>query len=259
MNSNEMLDKIREKDKAAFMLLMDSYGKKLYASLLKQTGDKALADAAFKETMVDFYSTLTDPKADNLAEALLLSFGENAAKRAVEKHKAPEPVEKQEPVMQEEPVFVEEPLMQEEAAFAEEPLMQEEFTFAEEPASQENSERWENLDDTSGQAFDQEAPPPQVAYIEQELRKELMKMQQGASQTEQPTQPETELIDETDEPVQPAKQKKSKVGLFFGIGGLSLGILAALWVISGILMSLDILPDFDLGYQWFNMNIAPWF
>ena len=40
---------------------------------------------------------------------------------------------------------------------------------------------------------------------------------------------------------------------------LSAGILAALWVITGLLMDMGFLPDIDMGYSWFNMNIAPWF
>ena len=37
------------------------------------------------------------------------------------------------------------------------------------------------------------------------------------------------------------------------------GILAALWVIAGLLMDMGFLPYIDMGYSWFNMNIAPWF
>ena len=59
-----------------------------------------------------------------------------------------------------------------------------------------------------------------------------------------------------------AKKSHSGIGTFFYVIGVILllaGIAAALWVMAGLLMDLQILPEFDLGYEWFNANIAPWF
>ena len=43
------------------------------------------------------------------------------------------------------------------------------------------------------------------------------------------------------------------------IAGLSIAILAALWMIAGLLMDLGFLPRLDLGYSWFSANVLPWF
>ncbi|MBO4938279.1 MAG: hypothetical protein J6C98_04670 [Oscillospiraceae bacterium] len=61
------------------------------------------------------------------------------------------------------------------------------------------------------------------------------------------------------------KKKKKKhsaaanIGFAIGIVILSAGILAASWVIIGLLMDMNLIPSADLGYEWFNANIAPWF
>ena len=47
----------------------------------------------------------------------------------------------------------------------------------------------------------------------------------------------------------------SAVGMIF----VTAGILVMLWVILGLLMSLELIPAADLGYSWFNANIARWF
>ena len=59
-----------------------------------------------------------------------------------------------------------------------------------------------------------------------------------------------------------AKKAHSGIANFFYVLGVLLllaGIAAALWIMAGLLMDLQILPQFDLGYEWFNANIAPWF
>ena len=46
---------------------------------------------------------------------------------------------------------------------------------------------------------------------------------------------------------------------FLAVILLCAGILLMLWVIAGLLMDLELLPPVDLGYEWFNRRIAPWF
>lgn len=69
-------------------------------------------------------------------------------------------------------------------------------------------------------------------------------------------------------PVQkPKPKKKHSAGAFFAnffyvlcILFLVIGILAALWFLTGILVDMNVLPShWDLGYSWFNENIANWF
>lgn len=56
-----------------------------------------------------------------------------------------------------------------------------------------------------------------------------------------------------------APSKISSVGFVLGILILGVGILAALWVILGLLMDMNLIPELDLGYSWFNANVASWF
>lgn len=62
------------------------------------------------------------------------------------------------------------------------------------------------------------------------------------------------------------RRKRSKGHGFFRTLGFAVcffvllaGILAALWVVAGLLMDMGFLPEWDLGYQWFNIHVAPWF
>ena len=59
-----------------------------------------------------------------------------------------------------------------------------------------------------------------------------------------------------------AKRPVSGSGRFgFGlcVALLVLGMAAALWVILGLLMNMNLIPQIDLGYEWFNLHVAPWF
>ena len=66
---------------------------------------------------------------------------------------------------------------------------------------------------------------------------------------------------------QPKPKKKRSAGTFLAnffymlcILFLVIGILAALWFLMGILVDMNVLPShWDLGYSWFNENIANWF
>ena len=60
----------------------------------------------------------------------------------------------------------------------------------------------------------------------------------------------------------PKKKKRSFFSnLLYTLNVLLLlaGIVIALWAMAGLLMNLNILPELDLGYSWFNANIANWF
>ena len=53
--------------------------------------------------------------------------------------------------------------------------------------------------------------------------------------------------------------KKHGFGRTAAVILLCAGILLMLWVIAGLLMDMELLPPVDLGYEWFNRQIAPWF
>ncbi|MDL2218324.1 hypothetical protein LJC27_06660 [Christensenellaceae bacterium OttesenSCG-928-M15] len=56
-------------------------------------------------------------------------------------------------------------------------------------------------------------------------------------------------VEETPEP-----RKKGKREIF-SFAGLCLFALVLVWVLLGLLTTLEILPPFDLGYEWFNENL----
>jgi len=53
--------------------------------------------------------------------------------------------------------------------------------------------------------------------------------------------------------------KQSRRGRGFSRFLLILFILILLWVVAGILMDFGFIPQFDLGYGWFNVHIFPLF
>lgn len=62
----------------------------------------------------------------------------------------------------------------------------------------------------------------------------------------------------------PKKRRTGKacwVTFFYGvcIVLLLLGILAAFWILAWMLMDMNVVPRWDLGYSWFNTHIANWF
>ena len=40
---------------------------------------------------------------------------------------------------------------------------------------------------------------------------------------------------------------------------LVLAIVLVIWVILGLLMDMNLIPYYELGYTWFNTNVLPWF
>ncbi len=58
-------------------------------------------------------------------------------------------------------------------------------------------------------------------------------------------------------PEQPEEEKK-KTGT---VSGIVLGItaLALIWILIGLLGTLDVLPQWELGYTWFNQTLFPLF
>lgn len=55
------------------------------------------------------------------------------------------------------------------------------------------------------------------------------------------------------------KRKERRAGRVVAAIFLSMGILLLLWIAVGLLIDMDLIPTVDLGYEWFNQNIALWF
>ena len=76
MSDLELLNRIKNKDREAFVEFMKKYGTKLYNGLMERLGDRRLADAAFKETMIGFYKSITDNDGDDAISSLLSGYAE---------------------------------------------------------------------------------------------------------------------------------------------------------------------------------------
>lgn len=57
----------------------------------------------------------------------------------------------------------------------------------------------------------------------------------------------------------PSKKKNGGFLYTMCVFFLVLAIIAVIWVILGLLMDMNLLPEYDLGYSWFNSNVLPWF
>ena len=81
MSDLELLDRVKNKDREAFVEFMRKYGAKLYSKMLSKLGDRRLADAAFKETMIGFYKSLTENEGEDAVSALLSGYGDEVSSR----------------------------------------------------------------------------------------------------------------------------------------------------------------------------------
>ena len=70
-----------------------------------------------------------------------------------------------------------------------------------------------------------------------------------------------ETVNQTagDIPLVVQKEEPAQKGVGFWQVVFALLVMAGLWVAVGALMGDGYLPKYDLGYRWFNMNIANWF
>ena len=191
MDTNSLLERIRSKDRDAFMQLMQTYGRGLYTRLLNQLGDKVLADAAFKETLVGFYNALVRSEGEDAVQALLYSYGDITGDRILESSLA------------------------------------------------------QVINETVSETQLTPEPEPESPLARQA----------GVPEPEE----NEEAADEKQEAAPGKEENRAGWWLGLAVGGLSVAILAALWVIAGLLMDMGLLPELDLGYEWFSANVALWF
>lgn len=151
MDSNQLLNRMKERDMVAYHYLTERYGWKLYSYLKKRLPNQEQVDAAMNETLRQFYNTVAG--SDDAIEALLISFADQTCQHMTK--------------------------------------------------------------------FQSERVPT------------VLKKRTGV--------------------------KIGTVLYVIAVSFLLLCILGSIWVIIGILMSLGIIPEVDLGYSWFNANMFPWF
>lgn len=99
-----------------------------------------------------------------------------------------------------------------------------------------------------------ELPAPNGA---KELKAETAKPIQPVSAEELSAEAEHKAHGDIPVVVQPEKPAQRGIGFWQVV--LALLVIAGLWVVLGALMGEGYLPKYDLGYSWFNANIADWF
>lgn len=60
-------------------------------------------------------------------------------------------------------------------------------------------------------------------------------------------------------PKREKKSRSSRFGQGLSVFFLVVFLLLLLWTLAGVLMGLGFIPKFDLGYDWFNLNVFPLF
>ncbi len=211
----ELLNRIRSGDREAFVLLMQDYGADVYTGLLAKLHDRSLADAAFRETMIGFYTRLTESRGEDALAALLSSFADEVSRRmlADSLDSLIEQTARDAQTMQCENAVVQEACPAPAPKGEQLPL----------PAAECPEEKEEALP-----AAEEEMPTAQAAACS---------VEEKAGDA--------------------AGEEKER-----GVRGFVLILVLAfvlLWIAAGYLMSIDVLPEADLGYRWFNENIAQWF
>ena len=74
MDSNQLLNRMKDRDMVAYHYLTERYGWKLYSYLKTRFKNREQVDAAMNETLRQFYNTVAG--SDDAIEALLLSFAD---------------------------------------------------------------------------------------------------------------------------------------------------------------------------------------
>jgi Mg2+/Co2+ transporter CorC len=87
----------------------------------------------------------------------------------------------------------------------------------------------------------------------QTLQEPASKAQELGSKAQEP---ETKAsVQKTDVKLSKSSQSKNKWAVIFSILGLIICVAIMLWMVMGLLMALNVCPEYDLGYQWFNNNV----
>lgn len=247
MDDNELLKRIKENDKEAFVQFMHAYGEKLYSRLLLRLGDRKLADKAFREAFIGFYQTLTADDSDDPIESLLFGYGDRACEDLL--GDSPDDTVDHSPSVEEPPAPAVESVPAP-APAAPAPCAEVRPAPAVSPVVPASPAPVLSPDaPVSPAPAVPSAPVPAAAPPPPSPRSDAPETEEDEAEAE----PDDGAGDEPD-------PKTGGKGLFgLGVGVLSLGIAAAIWVILGLLMDMQLLPELDLGYAWFSANIAPWF
>lgn len=125
--------------------------------------------------------------------------------------------------------------------------------------SQQSPDIIESLLYSIGERRQKEILQAQTMKMAGEYLEEVKDLTAVKAAVEESTEPVCDAEPVSDMPIAAEPAKAGKKGMDFWQVVLVLLIAAGLWAAVGALMGAGHLPKYDLGYSWFNMNIADWF
>lgn len=222
--TRELFNRIKRKDKGSFDQLTENYGWKLYSYIRGKVKDREQADRIFNDTLARFHASAEKYQSDDPIEAMLCLYADEIS----------ESREQSASITSEAPMGT-------------------------------------AADKTDGIA----KPHPQTPVILptsesfSAVRQEALAVDEPWSigcgrEFHFPDDRKKTRTKKTEITIEPVKDEDGRSGLasFFYVLCvilLVLGILAAVWFLVGILVSMQVLPAWDLGYNWFNEHVIPWF
>lgn len=246
MITNDLQKRIHNGDREAFRTIYSEYGRGVYLNALKALGNEADARNVVKQTFLNLHHELLRSGEDVDIAARIRELADNELllleilDSDVLSQSTPVSTPRRQAAPVKESFYDEVPAPQRESAFEDRsaPMQAQEDHPVRETVKRPQRERVSFDDDEETQPDEGEPLPPldrARTYMQADGEANLRIREQERA------------------------TKQSRRGRGFGRILLILFLLILLWVAAGILMDLGIIPLFDLGYGWFNVNIFPLF
>lgn len=249
-------------DNSELDALMVSCGRRVYARLLERGGSKETAREGIKAALIHTYRAVQTSGCGDPLEALMYSCAEERQNfligRAIESTvsevlsdiggesaETPARLSASETAELSAPSAPEEPQTQEETPTA--PPVHEE--------AREHAPVHETLPTQQHESVHAE-PPAREAEETSPAREEAPAPQPGTA----PVPPGSDPVLQPEEtPDSEAGEERLSFGSILLIAILVLCVFAAVWVVTGLMMSVGLIPKLDLGYSAFNTGVFPLF
>lgn len=270
--SDNINNTVKIKEKSELDISMESYGRKIYAHLLERCGNKEIAREALKSVLLDMYKSIrvtgcTDPlealmysqaeaqQNDLLNKSISVSISDlitsienesvcdSADKNAVSGNSSM-PVQVRSEAN---------PQQVNKESNAPEPVMP---IVPENPVAIVNTSSGNPMSENREELTVPERTEPGVHKTVQ-----ITTEPSGATRGKRPEETKKVSRPAAENENNDVEEQERSIG--FGTVLLLLilifCIVATVWVIAGLLMSIGYIPQYDLGYYWFNLNIYPLF
>ena len=257
MQLSELVRRIRSGEKEAVKELVATYGSAVYQRAFERTNDKELAREAARQTFGQFVAIVQQQPQDDgwtlwfgdLIERNISTYAQiSTDMRTIESELDHELVQTA-PAYTASPAYAAAPAYTAPAPAAQ-PAAKEPESFiwrAPEPEAPRKPEQtqlnWRDVE---------EPQPPRTP--EKGRRNDKKRKQDDRGREPEPRVHKDSIRDEIfDEPYR--KKAKGGAGHGFSIVLLILVSLLLLWVVVGVAMTLQWIPTYDLGFNWFNQNV----